>query len=306
VTRFIFHYDLEDSDLWLKAAPRLRDLHEQYETPATFLMLGRVLEQKGKELREIFPDSPLFDIQSHTYGHRMLKDSRMHGPGISVDQVREEIALGKRWVEEVFERPCVGVRAGCGFYRGMQGEVERLRVIAECGIRYISTDLRGPADSIPSGLQQAYWYDEEGQPDLLELPGHGWHDNVLKNQGGRPFLALPWPSFVPWGIPNRPPRTPEEEFAVQRVWIDRAREQGLDFISLVYHPHSIYRMSPECATTRLLLEYVTSEGIPTTTYTDLYRHYARDPHSVPPRNFWTDAPPDETFRVGPGSDRSHP
>ena len=236
----------------------------------------------------------------------MLKDSGMHGPGISVDQVREEIALGKRWVEDVFERPCIGVRSGCGFYRDLQGEVERLRVIAETGVRYISTDLRGPADSIPSGLQQAYWYDEEGQPDLLELPGHGWHDNVLKSQGGRSFLSLPWPPFVPWGIPNRPPRTPEEEFAVQRVWINRAREQGLDFISPVYHPHSIYRMSPECTTTRLLLEYVTSEGIPTTTYTDLYERYARDPGTVPPRNSWVDAPPGDTFHVGSSPDRGLP
>ncbi len=286
MTRYIFHYDLENPDLCLKAAPVLHDLHVKHEMPATFFMLGRVLEQKGAELRSIFGDDPLFDIQSHTYSHRMLRDSNMHGPGIPVEEVQKEISLGKKWVEDVFERECIGIRSGCGFHRGLQGESEKLGAIVEEGIKYISTDLRGPADTIPSGLVQGYWYDQDGFPDLLELPGHGWHDNVLKSRSSG-WLCLPWPRYVDWGIPRRPPETPEEEFQVQKAWIDRGRELDLDYVSLVYHPHSIYAMSPDCKTVELIMQHVKEHGIPVTTYTALHKQYAAAPESVPGRDAWT-------------------
>lgn len=285
MTYYIFAYDLENPELCLKAAPVLVRWHERYEVPATFFLLGQVLDQKGEELRAIFGDSPLFDLQSHTYSHRMLRDSAMHGPGISLEEMRKEVALGKQRVEETFGRPCVGTRSGCGFFRGMQGEPERLSIFAGCGMKYISTDLRGPGDSIPSGLQQAYWYDEEGFPELLELPGHGWHDNVLKGFQ-KVQLCLPWPLAMPWGVPNRPVRTPDEEFAVQRVWISKGVALGVDFISLVYHPWSIYRLSEDCRIVELLIQYVKELGLPTITYTALYEHYAAEPQSVPGRNFW--------------------
>ena len=287
MTSYIFHYDLESTDLCVKAAPVLVELHKKNSIPATFFILGRVLEQKGDELRSIFGDSPLFDIQSHTYSHKMLKDSRMHGPGISLEEMRNEVELGKKWVEDVFERPCIGIRSGCGFYRGLQGEPERLTVLANAGVKYFSSDLRGPADSIPAGLVQAYWYDEEGFPELLEMPGHGWHDNVLKAKGGGTWLCLPWPLVLSWGIPNRPPETPEEEFAVQKVWIDRALSENLDYVSLVYHPHSIYRMSEKCQTIALIMQYIQDNDIPTTTYSALYERYATAPDSVPGRNAWS-------------------
>lgn len=284
MTRYIFAYDLENPEVCVKAAPILARLHERYEIPATFFLLGRVLEQKGTVLKPIL-DSPLFDLQSHTYSHRMLRDNQMHGPGISLEEVRREITLGKQWVEDTFQRPCIGTRSGCGFFRGMRGEKDRLAVIAEAGMQYLSTDLRGPADSIPSGLQQAYTYAEDGFPNLLELPGHGWHDNVLKApQAFR--LCLCWPPVLTWGIPNRPVQTPEEEMMVQRVWIDRAVMRGLPYVSLVYHPHSIYRQSEECRIVELLMRYVKAIGLPTTTYTALALEYQQNPAALPSADIW--------------------
>ncbi|MBI3947495.1 MAG: polysaccharide deacetylase family protein [Armatimonadetes bacterium] len=284
MTHYIFAYDLENPEACVRAAPVLARLHEQHEIPATFFLLGRVLEQTGAELKPIL-DSPLFDLQSHTYAHQMLRDNRMHGPGVPLEEVRREITLGKRWVEDTFERPCTGTRSGCGFFRGMRGQKERLAIIAEAGMRYLSTDLRGPADSIPSGLQQAYAYADDGFPDLLELPGHGWHDNVLK--APQQFrLCLSWPPVLTWGIPNRPVRTPEEEMAVQRVWIDRAAMLRLPFLSLVYHPHSIHRQSEECRIVELLMRYVKAMGLRPTTYTALAESYAANPETLPSPDIW--------------------
>lgn len=297
-TRYVFHYDVENPDRCLRAAPRLVELHRRYAVPATFFILGTVLETHGAELRAILGDDPLFDVASHTYSHRMLRDHRMHGPGVDLDGLRREVGMGVRLVEEVFERPCLGVRAGCGFYGGMQGERERLGVIWECGVLYLSSDLRGPGDSIPGGLVQAYWYADEGFPRLLELPGHGWHDNVLKGQESGPYLA--WPPVVKWGVPSRTPRTPEEEFAVQRVWIERAIDLGLDYVSPVYHPHSIHRMDPECTVIELLMRYLRRRDIPTTTFAALYERYAAAPTTVPGREAWswrteTEADSDRAF-----------
>ena len=279
MTRYVFAYDLEDPDLCLRAAPRLVELHRRHEVPATFFVLGTVLEMRGAELRRIFGDDPLFDLASHTYSHKLLKDNRVHGPGVGLEELGREIERGIRLVEDVFERPCVGVRSGYGFHGGLRGERERLEVVWDRGARYLSSDLRGPGDCVPGGLGQAYRYDEEGFPDLLELPGHGWHDNVLK--GFYPGPQLVWPSIPRWGIPDRIPRTPEEEFAVQRVWVDRALALGLDYVSPVYHPHSVYRMSPDCRVVELLMRHAKQEGMAATTYGGLYHAYSSLPQVVP-------------------------
>lgn len=289
MTSYVFSYDVEHPQLCMEALPIIVEIHRQYNVPATFFLLGKVIEQSSRELQELLSNEPLFDIQSHTYSHKLLKDNAMHGSGISLEEMRMELELGKRLVEETFGVECIGFRTPCGFYKGMQGEVERLSVIWSCGFKFISSDARGPADSIPSGLQQAYWYDAEGFPQLLELPAHGWHDNVLKDPDGslEPRLMLPWPKLLPWGIPSRPTRTPEEELEVQKVWIDRALRYQLDYISLVYHPHSIYRLSKDCRIIRLLIEHVLSLGMPTTTYSQLYHRYASNPELVPGRDKWS-------------------
>jgi len=284
MTRYVFAYDLE-SEICVTAASKIVDIHRSYDVPATFFVLGKVIESHGKDLKRILGDDGLFDIQSHTYSHRLFKDSKMHGPGIGKRQLRKEVLLGKSLVEDLFGSECIGVRSGCGFYRGLQGEMEKLEVIWECGIRFISTDLRGPDDSIPSGLQQAYWYDLEGFPQLLELPGHGWHDNVLKRT--EPMLCLTWPPVMSWGIPSSPPKTPEEEAAVQKVWMEKATSLDLDYLSLVYHPHSIYHMSTDCRTIRLLIEAVRELGMQTTTYAGLYEYYSSRRDSVPGRGSWS-------------------
>jgi peptidoglycan/xylan/chitin deacetylase (PgdA/CDA1 family) len=285
MTRYVFAYDLEDPDLCLKATPRLVELHRRHEIPATFFVLGTVLERRGADLRGIFGDDPLFDVASHTYSHKPLKNNRLHGTGVSLEGLRQEITRGLRLVEEVFERPCAGVRSGYGFCGGLRGEGERLRVIQDSGARYLSSDLRGPGDSVPGGLAQAYRYDEEGVPDLLELPGHGWHDNVLKGFYPGPWLA--WPPVLRWGIPDRAPSTPEEEFAVQRAWIERATALGLDYFSPVYHPHSVYLSGPGCRVVELLIRYVRQRGMTATTYDALYETYDASPETVPGRDAWT-------------------
>ena len=89
------------------------------------------------------------------------------------------------------------------------------------------------------------------------------------------------------GIPRAVPRTPEEEFAVQRAWIERALALGLDYFSPVYHPHSVFRTGPECRVVELLMRHVRHKGMATTTYGALYGTYSALRETVPGRNAWT-------------------
>jgi len=73
----------------------------------------------------------------------MLRDHPFCGPAASEEQRREEIFQGKASVEKIFERPCLGLRPGCGFDNGLKGASDILRFITEAEFRYVSSILWG-------------------------------------------------------------------------------------------------------------------------------------------------------------------
>ena len=74
--------------------------------------------------------------------------------------------------------------------------------------------------------------------------------------------------------------------AVQKVWVEKGISLRLDYVSLVYHPHSIYRMNEECRTMELLIQEVKALEVPTTTYTELYEHYSAHPETIARGGGW--------------------
>jgi hypothetical protein len=140
--------------------------------------------------------------------------------------------------------------------------------VADAGFRYVSSVLWGPDYTVPALLEPPYTYVEEGQPHLWELPGHGWHENLLKahNLTVQARRIVAWPSPFPEAVPLRPIKTPEEEFAVNRLFIDRAVELGLPYISLIWHPWSLARFDPAMTMLHLTFAYVRELGLEATTY----------------------------------------
>lgn len=266
MTRYIAAYDTEHMDECLPGVEALVALHRRLEVPATFFIVGRLLERHGKAFRALL-DDPLFDVQSHSWSHQILRDSRAHGPGVSLEEMDREVGEGKRWVEEVFERQCLGFRPGCGFENGFQGCPERLEILRRHGIRFVSADLRGPLDSIPNDLQQAYTYEADGYADLWEIPGHGWHDNVLKWGNHITYF----PPVYDFAAATRNARTVVECFAQEGRWIEHAAELGLEYVSLVQHPWSVRRMDPQMATIELLLVRARQLGLEFCTYLDYWK-----------------------------------
>ena len=64
-------------------------------------------------------------------------------------------------------------------------------------------------------------------------------------------------------------QTPEEEFAVHRIFLDRAAQQSLKFVSLIWHPWSLYRFGPDMRMLDLAFRHVRMLGLGAGTYAEL-------------------------------------
>jgi len=269
MTLYIAAYDTESPDC-LEACRKIVEVHRRYEIPGTFFITGKTLEANPTEYRDLL-DDPLFEVASHTYSHKMLRDHPFCGPAASEREIREEIFRGRECVERVFARSCVGLRAACGWDRGLKGAPDILRLIDEAGFRYVSTVAWGPDFTLPSPLREPFTYGHQGLADLWEFPGHGWHDNLLKgshNWGPRRILLFP--PLMPETIPDDYIETPEEEFAVNnKPFIDKAIADGMTYVSLIWHPWSLNMFDPGMEMLDVTFGYVRKRGMRTVTFSGL-------------------------------------
>jgi peptidoglycan/xylan/chitin deacetylase (PgdA/CDA1 family) len=268
-THYIAAYDTESGNC-LAACRKIVEVHKRFEMPATFFIVGKTLEANPKEYRELL-DDPLFEVASHTYSHRMLRDNPICGPAISLADKREEIFKGKELVEKYFQRPCLGLRPGCGFDQGFRKDKESLALIEEAGYVYTSSLLWGPDYSLPAMISDPFTYEPEGYPSLWELPGHGWHENLLKNNNkmGPKRITL-WPPEMPEAIPTDYIKTPEQEFQINRVFLDRGKETGKKYVTLIWHPWSLMQFDPEMKMLELTFAYVREQNLMPCTFQGLY------------------------------------
>jgi hypothetical protein len=259
----------------LEACYQIVEMHHRYNVPATFFILGKALESAPREYRELL-DDPLFEVASHSYSHQMLRDQPICGPAAEREIIHQEIFLSKQVIEDVFGRPCLGFRPGCGFERGLESAPEILNQIQEAGYSYVSTRLWGKDYSLPAPLTQAYPYVAEGYPDVWEIPGHGWHENLLKGNnrvfGVSAVRALLFPPEFPEAIPPGVISTPEEEFRYNnRFFIDKACSQDLEYVSLIWHPWSLYLFDPEMKMLEMTFTYLREHEIPSRCFQDIWK-----------------------------------
>ena len=269
-TVFVPAYDTEWQGGCLAACRRIARVHRELGVPATFFIVGRLLETEGAAYRELLDEPELFEIASHTYSHRMLRDHAIGGPAATPDQIHTEIWRGKQLVEECFGRPCRGLRPGCGFEQGLKGAQALVSEVVAAGYNYISSQLWGPLTTVPAPLVPAYSYAQEGAPGLWEFPGHGWHENLLKGHNAVPGRLLLWPPVYPETMAvSGFVKTPEEESAVHRFFVDRGRRDQAEYVTLIWHPWSLGRFDPEMRMLRLMFEYVRGQGLPFARFADL-------------------------------------
>ncbi len=151
-----------------------------------------------------------------------------------------------------------------GFPDGLKGEDQILKVLWNNGIRYVSSKAVGRHGTIPASLSDSFYYDEEDiLHPLLEIPVHGWHDNVLKGYNYCPML---WPPLYTWSAILTPPETPQDEFLIYRKWFEEAEKMKLSHFGPIFHPWAVYRFNQKAETIALLLNYIQEKGIQTNTY----------------------------------------
>jgi len=269
-TRYIAAYDTESPGC-LPACRKIVEVHRRLQMPATFFLVGKTLEAHAKEYKELLGD-PLFEVASHTWSHKLLRDNALCGRAVSADEKKEEIGRSKELIEQVFERPCLGLRPAVGFDNALRGAADVLALVRQAGYRYVSSLLWGPDCSMPALLEEPFHYGADGFADVWELPGHGWHENLLKNHNrwGSRRLTL-WPSPMPEAIPARFVQTPQDEFAVNRVFLEKAVEANQAHVSLIWHPWSLRAFDPDMKMLELTFAHARRLGLRPCTYADLCR-----------------------------------
>lgn len=257
----------------LEACRRIVEVHRAHRMPATFFVLGRTLEESPAEFRGLL-DDPLFEIASHSWSHGLFRDHPRCGPAMDPARLREEIWRGKDLVEQVFGRPCVGLRPGCGYPGGFRGMTDVLTLVAEAGYRYVSSALWGDDCSLPAPVAEPWTYVDDGFPGLTEYPGHGWHENLLKGSnrvfGQKPSRAVLFPSPFAEAIPTREIETPEEEMRYNsRYFIEAGLRSGATYVSLIWHPWSLALFDPRMRMLDMTFTLVRKRGLVPCTFGEL-------------------------------------
>jgi len=278
MTRFIAAYDTErptgrpgNRPACVEACEAIVAMHQRHEMPATFFIVGQTLEDTPDAYRRLL-DDPLFEIASHTWSHRLLKDNPFCGQAVTGKDLRDEVLRGKESVEKHFpDRTCIGLRPGYSFVGGLRDAPEVLALVKEAGYQYVSSTAWGPDFTMTAPLTQAHDYAEDGYPELREYPAHGWHDNVLKHLSASDRRVLPYPLRYPEMVPREPIETPEQEFTYNsKCLIDRARRMGLDYVNPIWHPWSLGAFDPDMDMLELTFSYVREQGLEATTFARMH------------------------------------
>ena len=164
----------------------LARLHEELEAPCTFFVCGRTLLH-APDAFETLAASPLFDIQQHTYSHVVLREVHYRPEGGESEAVlaetpavalREELGFTSELIRRYLGRECIGLRTPFGYYRGLLGRPDLLRIVADTGHRYVSSWGRNEDNGNPTPWVQPFDYAEDGFAGILELPFQFWLDGI--------------------------------------------------------------------------------------------------------------------------------
>jgi peptidoglycan/xylan/chitin deacetylase (PgdA/CDA1 family) len=265
---FLPAYDTE-TDACMRNLSVITDVHRKHHMPATFFVVADKLTAKTKPILTKLLDDPLFEVASHTTSHTVILDHPICG---AAGNPRREIVDSKKAIEDAFGKAIIGFRPACGHANAFRGQLPILSLVAEAGYRYTSSLLWGPDHSLPADLVDPFNYRADGYGTLWEIPGHGWHENLLKNnnQSG-PLKVTMWPSKWHTAIPKDFIKTPEEEFAINKIFLDAARQEQKRHVTFIWHPWSLLAFDKEMKMLDLTFGYAKEMGLPTATFRDLYK-----------------------------------
>jgi peptidoglycan/xylan/chitin deacetylase (PgdA/CDA1 family) len=266
MTVFIPGYDVESPDC-LEGVKNILKVHEKHEVPATFFTVASLLDKQGNDYLSLLKDHPLIEIASHTMTHMLLREHGYCGKPGPEEKYKEEIIGSKQRLEEHFECPVSGFRPAVGFYNGLSGASHLLELCGEAGYTYISSLAWGPHETLPALVRDPFTYAENGFPELLEIPAHGWHENVMKGHtNSEPFPVQLFPHPLPDAALTGYITTVEEEVNIHTAVINKALSTDKGHSTLIWHPWSLHKFDPEMKMVDSILTYVKEKGMEASTF----------------------------------------
>ncbi len=239
-------------------------IHTKKKSRFSIFVLGRMAEEPkvSDYLTYLSKTNKYADIQQHGYSHTLFKYHSLKGHPISLETMDKEISDTNVLIEEITGEKPKGIRAPIGFYRGFQGEKERLKILRKNGLKFISSDLRGPNDQYPAPwkdasnrYRQPYFYKREGYAEILEIPTQGTIDVRMKGiSKSNKTKSL----------------TIEEELKYYISNIKFAFKNNLNY-STVFHPWAIAYNDKDLFILNNLLDYLVRKRIQTLSYIDIYK-----------------------------------
>lgn len=235
---------------------RILEVHARWDAPLTLFLLGETIEQNVEPLRRAAA-SPLVSVGQHTYSHTLLRPLRVDTgssvtdlPAGSAARIDEELRRTNRLLRDRLGQESVGLTAPYTYFRGLQGHPQLLEVLRRNGVRFVRSDGRDERGYQPVPRTPPYWYDADGYPDILEIPTHGWHDCVVRED------VLGWGDL-------------DGYVALVAAEIDAAvAEDGL--YSICAHDWSSLRGDPELTHVDRILAHARAAGMDISTYERVY------------------------------------
>lgn len=268
-TTYIANYDTESKNC-IDNLETIVNMHIRHQMPATFFIVSDILNDTNKQQVVRLLDNPLFEIGSHSKGHNLILP---HPLNPRTGNPRTELIDSKKALEDIFGKSVVGYATPYAYVDGFKGHKDILSIVQEAGYKYISTICWGPDYSLPAPILDPFNYQEDGFQDLWEIPKHGWHENILKGHTDiTKIRILQWPSLYPEAaIPRDFVKTAEQEFNVNKCFIDMAGKAKNKHLTLAWHPWSLARMDKEMKMLDLTFAYVKKQGFKTGTFHDVYK-----------------------------------
>jgi peptidoglycan/xylan/chitin deacetylase (PgdA/CDA1 family) len=239
----------------------LTEIHASVGVPATLFVCGRTLLHALDAVRKA-DRSGSFDVQQHTFSHVPFKDIEYAPePGVVAripasppEALREELAFTSRLIREQLGRDCVGLRTPFGYYRGLRDRPDLLELVRGAGLRYVTSWGRNEDNGNPTPWVQPFFYEEEGYPDILEVPFQFWLDVV-------------W--FDTHGYDTGP-----QFLEALKGAVDEVAARNLVYAACFHEWVALASRAEETGWLRGFLTYACDSGVEVTTYTDFWRRTA--------------------------------
>jgi len=159
-------------------------LHDYFQIPCTTFVLGQTLIENKVLFRELLLN-PLWNIEQHTFTHIPLRNvspvCEMHKAvkGASLETIEHEISTTNELFLDILGIRCKGLCAPKGYFQGLKGRKDILSILSKNGIHFVRSYGRNEKDWQPVAFEiQPFWYEQEGAPEILEIPSQGWQDTI--------------------------------------------------------------------------------------------------------------------------------